>query len=230
MLNRFVAFFLFVTTCFPLIGKAQLYDSLRANLKMKPTLHFKLDSRNSFISNYKEPVFGVKIGADFGKKLRLGFGYNFLKTSFITDLRFDAPRGVDVIHRNLRVQYFCSYIEYVFYTTKKWEFSVPVQFGIGAIWYKYSFKDIENLRSRKYLLLLYEPTLSGQYKVFDWLGGGLDVGFRFALHKNKNIEERLTFPTYSLKLLIYWGVLYNKVFPKYPLSDVKKKFLRKSSE
>ena len=102
-----------------------------------------------------------------------------------------------------------------------------MQFAIGAIWYKYSFKDIEKLRSRKYLLLLYEPTLSGQYKVFDWLGGGLDVGFRFALHKNKNIEERLTFPTYSLKLLIYWGVLYNNVFPNYPLSNVKKKFLKK---
>ena len=209
--------------CLPLFTQAQLYDSLRSSLTMKRTIHFKFDSRNSFISSRRAQIWGVKLGADFGKKLRLGFGYNFLDSDFSKDLYYASSSGYDTISRKLKIHYACAYIEYVFYRQKRWEFTIPVQFSLGKIWYNYSFKGVENLRSPKHLLVLYEPSLSGQYKIFNWLGVGLGLGFRYALIKNKFIEEKLTSPVYVFKILIYWGELYKKAFPNHPLEDLKKK-------
>lgn len=208
-----------------LSAKAQLYDSLRASLHMKKTIHFKFDTRNSFISSRRAQVWGIKIGADFGKKLRLGFGYNFLNSNINKELYYDAPRGLDTINRQLKIRYGCAYIEYVFCRKEHWEFSVPVQFSLGSIWYNYSFKNIEGIRGRKHPLLLYEPTLSGQYKIFSWFGLGADLGFRYALIKSRQIEDKLTSPVYVFKILIYWGDLYKKLFPRYPIEDLKKKLL-----
>ena len=207
----------------PLLSEAQLYDSLRSSLKMKRTIHFKFDSRNSFISSRRAQIWGVKLGADFGKKLRLGFGYNFLNSDFNKELFYPSSTGYDTISRKLKIRYACAYIEYVFYRQNRWEFSVPVQFSVGNSWYNYSFKELEGLRSPKHLLLLYEPSLSGQYKVFKWLGLGLDLGFRYALVKNKLIEEKLTSPIYVFKVLVYWGQLYKKVFPNHPIEGLRKK-------
>ncbi len=221
--NIFCLIFLMIGFFFP--AKAQLYDSLKASLYMKRTIHFKLDSRNSFISSRRAQVWGIKIGADFGKKLRLGFGYNFLNSDFNKELYYDSPKGVDIVSRQLKMRYGCAYIEYVFYRKEHWEFSVPVQFSVGSIWYNYSFKNIEGIRGRKHLLMLYEPTLSGQYKLFPWLGLGADLGFRYALVKSRQIEEKLTSPVYVFKVLIYWGTLYKKVFPNHPLEGIKRKLL-----
>jgi hypothetical protein len=214
---------LFCSTFFARQSQAQLYDSLKASLNMKRTIHFKFDSRNSFIASRRAQIWGVKLGADFGKKIRLGFGYNFLNSDFYSDLSYPSPGSIDLVSQKLKIQYGCAYIEYVFYRQNHWEFSVPVQFSVGSIWYNYSLHNIEGLRSRKHLLVLYEPTLSGQYKIFPWLGLGADLGFRFALVKNRFIEERLTSPIYAFKVLIYWGTLYNKVFPNHPIEDLKKK-------
>ncbi|MBL0047060.1 MAG: hypothetical protein IPP32_03060 [Bacteroidetes bacterium] len=216
-----LALLLFVAL--PRISQAQLYDSLKASLHLKRTIHFKFDSRNSFISSRRAQVWGVKLGADFGKKLRLGFGYNFLNSNFTNTLYNLSPFGLDTLERRLKIRYGCAYIEYVFYRQGHWEFSVPVQFSVGSIWYNYSFKGIEDLRSRKHLLVMYEPTLSGQYKVFDWFGLGADLGFRYALIKSRKIDDKLTSPVYVFKVLIYWGVLYKKAFPNHPIEEVKKK-------
>ena len=223
-MSRFsLSFLLPLFCCFTLVANAQLYDSLRESLKKKPSIHFKFDSRNSFISSRRAQIWGVKLGADYGKKLRLGLGFNFLNSNFSTDFYYPSEKGNDTVTRKLKIRYGCAYIEYVFYRQKNWEFSIPVQFSLGSIWYNYSFKGINDLRSRKHLLFLYEPTLSGQYKVFKWLGLGADVGFRYALIKNHFIEEKLSSPVYVFKVIVYWGELYKKVFPNHPFEEVKKK-------
>ncbi len=223
-MKRFLLAFCFLFfTLQPLLSRAQLYDSLRASLQLKRTVHFKFDSRNSFVSSRRAQIWGIKLGADFGKKLRLGFGYNFLNSNFTNELFYPAPLGTDTLQRRLKIRYGSAYIEYVFYRQGQWEFSVPVQFSVGSIWYNYSFKNIPDLRSRKHLLVLYEPTLSGQYKVFDWFGLGADLGFRYALVKSRKIDDKLTSPVYVFKLLIYWGELYKKAFPNHPMEELKKK-------
>jgi hypothetical protein len=209
----------------PLFSKAQLYDSLRTALKLKSSIHFKFDSRNSFISSRRAQIWGVKLGADFGKKLRLGFGYNFLNSTFFEVLNYPSPLENNVLGRQLKIRYGCAYIEYVFYRQNRWEFSVPVQFSVGSIWYDYSFNNIDGLRGRKRLLVLYEPTLSGQYKIVNWFGIGADLGFRYALVKSRTIDAKLSSPIYVFKALIYWGVLYKKVFPNHPIEGLKKKVL-----
>lgn len=207
----------------PLRSKAQLYDSLKASLALKKTIHFKFDSRNSFISSRQAQIWGVKLGADFGNKLRLGFGYNFLNSDFSTNSFSISPSGIDVVSRKLKIHYGCAYIEYVFYRQGHWEFSVPVQFSVGNIWYNYQLNSTQNYRGSKHFLLLYEPTLSGQYKLFNWFGLGADLGFRYALIKSRAIDEKLTSPIYVFKVLIYWGELYKKAFPNHPIEALRKK-------
>ena len=223
-MTRFFFVFLFLLQlALPLHSKAQLYDSLKASLALKKTIHFKFDSRNSFISSRRAQIWGVKLGADFGNKLRLGFGYNFLNSDFSNNNLLLTPSGLDVVSRKLKIHYGCAYIEYVFYRQNHWEFSVPVQFSVGSIWYNYQINGTQDYKGTKHFLLLYEPTLSGQYKIFNWFGLGADLGFRYALIKSRAIDEKLTSPIYVFKVLIYWGELYKKVFPNYPLEDLKKK-------
>jgi hypothetical protein len=59
--------------------KAQpTFDTIKWCLNQKPQLFGKLDSRNSFISNNRAKIFGVKLGINYGNRLFFGVGYNQL--------------------------------------------------------------------------------------------------------------------------------------------------------
>jgi hypothetical protein len=89
---------------------------------------------------------------------------------------------------------------------------------MGSSWFQkephFSFSN----KDSKYFLLLYEPGITTQFKVFKWLGFGTDVAYRFTLKNEKNIGENLNSPTYSFKILTWIDQLYYDFFPKSKLS------------
>lgn len=101
----------------------------------------------------------------------------------------NAVGKTDTISKYLKFMYLSYYVDFVFYKTKHWQLSVPIQAGTGLLWFQqnkaYSFGNKET----KYFLFLYEPGITLQYKVFKWVGLGADVAYRFALQDRKQASN-----------------------------------------
>lgn len=152
-----------------------------------------------------------KIGVSFGDNFGAGGGFNDLSSHIY---KFDVKKkgdAVQFLQHQLKLQYMAYYIEYTFYKSKKWEFTIPVQAGIGASYYRtinYS-TGIES-RDKLHLIIVYEPTMSGTYNIFDWLGVSANVGYRLLLKGSREISQNFNSPIYVFGTRVYYGVLWDK--------------------
>lgn len=197
-----------------IVCKAQFMDSLNVVFNYKRSIDARLESRISFINNELISVAGARLGVAFQRKLRLGAGLSWLKsdvknTSYT--MRSDGFSDTNVTY--LKFAYICYYVDFVFHKTKRWQLSVPIQLGTGASWFQKRSDYYSGNKDKKYFLLLYEPGITAQFKMFKWLGLGSDVGYRFTMKNNKKVGEKLSSPTYSFKLLIWFDQLYFDLFP-----------------
>lgn len=198
--------------CWAIQAKAQLFDSIKTDLKKKPVFHYKLDSRSAFIGNRNANVWGIKFGMGFNKRIRFGLGYNYLKSRLPAKVNLISPLTAEPIKTRLRMRYISFYTEYIYYRKNKWELSVPVQLGIGSTKYV-AFDDPDNIQSAAHLVVLYEPCLSVNYKLVPFIAVGTEMGLRLAIVKNRNVKEQLTAPMYVFKVLIYWSDMINYFWP-----------------
>jgi hypothetical protein len=202
-----------VSLVIPFRSEAQLLDSLRVVLKNKPTIDFRADSRNNFISSRKASTFGFKIGLDYDSRLRFGVGYNFLRSRFYERFTFGSPLNTQVQSRRLVLRYLCVYIDYVYYNSRRWTFSVPVQLGFGRTFYREIYPVSATPEREFSPIVLYEPCLSGEYRILPWLALSANAGFRIVLLRGNNLKQKLTAPVYVGGISIYWTRLYRKIFP-----------------
>lgn len=186
-----------------------LMDSLSAAFQEQPRFQFKLDSRNSFITGNNASVMGIKVGLEFGQTASIGIGYNWLYTKMRSELIDgieDTPVQADIVFR-----YIAPYFDYSFYHKKKWEMSIPIQFGVGISRLQYTNAAGVTTRRNQGLIVLYEPSMILEYLALPFIGIGGGVGYRLMLKNNKMIDERFTAPTYKLSFSLKLGVLYNQL-------------------
>jgi hypothetical protein len=201
-------------------GHSQLVDSFKVILKSKSSLDLRLESRYSFIDNDLAGINGFRIGASFKRKLRLGGGISWLSSDILHSNYTITESNVLVYSpRYLKLAYMAFYIDFVFYKTKRWQVSVPLQTGIGASWFQNSYGISGS--SKKYPLFLYEPGISTHFKIFKWCGLGVDVGYRFVLKDNDYVSQRFSSPTYAFKVLFWADQLFYELFPDSKLSKKK---------
>lgn len=189
--------------------QSQIIDTLALLFKGHYSIDARLESRNSFIDHQLVSVNGARLGLSFARKFKLGIGISWLNSEVRSPIY--TPEKPDY----LKFGYVDYYLDYVFYKTKRWQLSVPIQLGTGVSWYQqkntYSFRDS---KVPKYFLFLYEPGISVQFKVFKWMGFGTDVAYRFTLPNNRDAARQLSSPTYSFKLLFWFDQLFYDVFPE----------------
>lgn len=196
----------FVALCAYNVSRAQtinLSDSLYRILKNKPTPTIKFDTRNSFITGNHAKVYGIKAGLSFRKTLTVGIGYNFIGTRLTEELII----GEQEFFGQIKMRYVAPFLEYSFYKKGAWEAMVPVQIGIGQSFVRY---EINGLRTdvRKDNIVLYEPGMNVEYKMFNILGLGGGVGYRIMLKNNKEIDQQFTSPVYVIRIrLIFDEIL-----------------------
>ena len=221
--SAFVFFLISLFPYFPISSSAQVVDSIRTSFHKKPKLIGGINSKNTFINGFLSPVYTASAGLDFNHTVRIGAGYSWLQvfpyenekdnTPFYIDKTFSDASGIYTVHPALRFNYVNLFFEYVYFKSNKWQFSVPLQVGVGNSEYQYNFNE-KNISEDKHTILLYEPTVSGQYRIIKWFGIGLDVGYRIMLISNKNIGGKFNSPILNAGAIIYWGELYRMVFPK----------------
>lgn len=214
-IRKSIFLFLFLVAAFTSTAQPTL-DTIKFSLKQKPHLFGKFDTRNSFIDNSRAKIFGLKTGLNFGNRLYFGIGYNqlnppskdFDKIIFIVNSNGELERTA----ANLRLAYMSLHAEYVFYQTKHWELSMPLQFGVGQSYYKYNQFGKRKVIEKDYNFI-YEPAISVEYKFMKWAGVGVDVGYRFMLTSYKKLNQKFTSPTYAFKLLVYYNEIVKSIFP-----------------
>lgn len=202
--------------------KAQFLDSLHQTFNSKSIIDARYESRWSFIRNELIAVSGVRLGVAYKRKLRIGGGISWLKTNWAENFYSTNINGETILEvKYLKFAYLCYYIDFVYYRTKRWQLSVPIQVGTGMSWYQKQKQYRFHIPEKKNLLLLYEPGITVQFKITRWLGAGTDVAFRFVLRNEKKIGQQLNSPTLSIKALFWPDQLFYVCAPN---SKVTKRY------
>lgn len=193
--------------------QAQLVDSIREAVKLKPKLSIRLDNRYSFAANTPAKISGFKVGVEFNDKFRVGGGYNILNSKLTKPVYIDSNNVIfDTAMSSLKMSYMSYFIEYVFFRNKRWEFSIPLQIGIGNTHYEYHYSSVK-FRNNWSVIVNYEASISGHYKILKWIGIGAGLGYQLMLKNNPAIKENFNTPVYSIKLKVFLGEIYRSVFP-----------------
>lgn len=193
-------------------------DTLHAIFQNKSSIDVRLESRNSFITHDRALITGIRFGVAFQRKLRMGGGISWLKGEITqNDYIINDFNKPDTVPKYLKLGYICYYIDFVFHKTKRWQLSVPIQAGTGLTWFQHAQPYSINGGDKKYFLFLYEPGVTTQFKIFRWFGLGADVGYRFTI-KSKEVDKKLSSPTYAFKILFWMDQLYYEMFPNTKLT------------
>lgn len=178
-----------------------MFESIRRSLETKPKFYISFDNRNSFVSNRNSWFFGGKVGLEYQKVFRIGVGFHGLFNKnysvFINEIKQS--------NENLYFNYFSFFTEYIFKNHKKYEFSLPINLGIGYSWIG-KFKE----KQKGQMVLLYEAQLNGMYFPISFFGVGAGLGYRIMLVNNSNIDENFTAPIYSFKIKLILEKLFKQ--------------------
>ncbi len=182
-----------------------LSDSLYQVLRHSPVPTAKFETHNSFITGNSAKVYSLKAGLSFRKTLTIGIGYNWIGT----DLK-ESIRVADAIFvGDIKLRYVAPFIEYSFYKKGPWEATVPVQLGFGRSFIQYQSRtDKEQIRSGR--VVLYEPSMTIEYKIFNLVGVGGGFGYRIMLKNNKEINQQFTSPVYVLRIRLIFDEIYRR--------------------
>lgn len=212
---RIVAVAILLLLCGETFAQGSTHDSIYNSMHGRVQLAGGFDSRNSFISNRKAHIWGIKVAGELGELIQLGVGYNRLddelrKTVYYVNRSLETDSTVG----ELRMDYFSWYARYVFYRKGKWKFSIiPFQLGIGRSRYRYEV-DGEKYHTQKKGIIVYETGFSVSYRICRWIGVGGDVGIRYMVKNNPAIPEKFNSPQYAFYAIIYWTEILRTVAPE----------------
>lgn len=193
-------FLVCVGSFIPEISNAQFMDTIRIAMKKKPSIFGTLDTRNTFIGSRRAEISGIKGGVRF-TKFRIGVGYHFLATPRYKDFDVNSPEYSGASSVKQEIRYLSLFTDYIFHKSRKWEYNVAVQIGVGRQYY--GPEQYTGELYNKHSFVLYEPTISAEYSIFRWLGISGKYGYRLGIG-----GENLTAPIYAFGLDVYWGTIY----------------------
>ncbi len=196
---------------------AQAIDTIQSNLHQKPSLVAGFDSRYSFIGSGIADIMGVKLGIEFGNKFYLGIsGHELDEEDSPFYKAYTIPGSgysPETVMAQLQIFYLAPYAQYVFYNSKHWRLSIPVQLGFGESNYLYTLNSIEKTNNMHALILL-EPFLSCEYKINNWFSISSEFGLRLMLLNNPAVAENMNSPTFSLGISLDYSNMISALFPK----------------
>jgi hypothetical protein len=203
-----------------LCSYAQFADSLSTYLHSKPTLAGDLGSIQTFFYGFKAPIEYTDAGLSFAGRVRIGIGYSKLKTPdhkgtvrednspfYINKYFINSNGENDTVTSQLHFNYFVFFMEYVFYRSKHWEFSVPFRFGFGKTFYECAYNG-DDIISDKHFAFIYRPSVSFDYRICRWVGFNTEIGYKFTLSSQKSIRSNFSSPTYNFGFFIYYSELW----------------------
>ena len=219
-------FFLFLFTINWTWLKGQ--DSLPSpNAGFKTKIEFTIDTRNSFIRDEAVNVYGASIGLKVSKRSHFGIGFYTLSEASKQVYNAKTKEGpvAKQVPAELSLYFISLYYRYQFLTLGKFDFSAPLELGLGRS--KTSF-----LNANGTLLVLpkfqnpnrafFVPVQLGlniQWRLLKWLTPKFSIGYRYTLYSFKGSianARKVNYNGlyYSYGIAINFGVLYHTLFKK----------------
>lgn len=193
-------------------------DSATANRLHKTRFVFNFDTRYTLLENDRARISGLKTGLEWVNKYRAGLGYYFLSSPIVTQL--PATTDQAAVEARVKFAYVAGYGEIILLKNKRWEASLPVQIGFGKTLNQYRNQQGEIVNTEKVPLMLVEPSVSGHYKIYSWVGIGAGAGYRQMLSASNRETNHLNAPIYYIKAKIFAGELYRQFKAKHCRSAV----------
>ena len=215
MLNRILG----VIVLLALSGKpanAQLADTIKFSLQQKPKYFATLASFNTFIDHQYANIFRIKAGLSYNQRIRFGIGYsNLANNSVVTSINIKENNLDYYTNGELNFTFFSLSAEYFFYNDYPWQFTItPFQIGFGGAKYRYINRpDGKSTFTPTEAIILYQPEISAQYSIFQWIGIGVTTGYRFTLYRSKKLTQELDAPLVAVDIRLFLDEIY-KLFKK----------------
>ena len=205
---------LLVVFLFPVLLSAQIKDTITYSLRQKPKFFFNLTAFSSVVSGEFVGFSGFKGGLNYNRRVKFGAGYYWLNSQVVSSIRVEGDTAYDT-NAELKLGFLSLSAEYLFYNQYPWQLSFfPFQLSVGEGHYEYiSEPDKIRTKTKKQTVVLYEPAFTAQYSIFQWIGLGASVGYRFNIYSDKELKEDLSAPTFSFGLRIFVDELFKMAFP-----------------
>jgi hypothetical protein len=196
----------------PARSQTEMMDTLKASFHYTPKPYGTFGGRNSFVENSRADIWGFKLGISYNKRSRMSLGYSFMTSDLVQPILVPDAVGLNQkISMHMKLEYVSACFEYVYYKTRYWEFSIPLQIGIGNSRYIYHANGKDYIRDYQ-TIVLYEPMVQTEYYIFRWLGVEADVGLRLMLKQNTAIGKNFNSPMFAFGMFIAWDELYHALF------------------
>jgi hypothetical protein len=174
---------------------------------------FQFDNRTERYYDVKARMNGVKIGFEFYRRFRTGFGFyqnnNYYQMNFP-----DSPESQRFL---ARMDYQTWFSELVLFRSFRWEVSTIYARGTGSI----RLQTYDNKKSIPELVKedtisnfkLYDIGINTHFKVFPWFGLGVGVGYRqITLPNYPELQGPFSGPYVDFKIKVFLGYAYRAIF------------------
>ena len=216
MFNRFFCTFLFIILSSG-SSKAQLTDTIKFSLLQKPKFFITVASFNTIIDHEHANIFRIKSGLIYNQRIRFGIGYsNLANNSVVTSINIKENNLDYYTNGELNFSFFSLSAEYFFYNDYPWQFTVtPFQIGLGSAKYRYINRpERVSTFTPSETIILYQPEISAQYNIFQWIGLGVTTGYRFTPYRSKKLTQKLDAPLIALDIKLFLDEVYKILFKK----------------
>jgi len=168
-----------------------------------------LNNRNSFLGPDPISVYGVKAAITVHHRWRFGLGYHQLLTPQVIHFSYENKP----YEARLSFWYASVYAEWVIIHRKIFEISAPLVYAIGAAPVLGVSDGSQAPFSGHSNMQLAELSVNGYYKIFNWIGPGIGVGYRMMLNGNDFVRQNFSAPVFVLRVQIFLDPLYHDLFP-----------------
>ncbi|GIV34765.1 MAG: hypothetical protein KatS3mg031_2300 [Chitinophagales bacterium] len=191
--------------------------------KARPVLSF--DSRFSLLKGVSTNFFGVKIGAQFAQRWRVGAGFYFNNTPLVLTDRVTPMFPEDTLMEKSTFYYGTAFVEFIILKRVRWEISFPWHLGIGYGYTRF-YRQQQNafLGKQGDIIVLTEFSPVASFRFCRWAGLGAGLGYRYIFNQNAELQA-----AYNAPILIGRFRFYSNEVFKIVREAIRKK-KRKRSE
>ena len=189
-------------------GQLNHIDTIIDAVESKPRFIIKLDSKFSFVTNQLVLMRGVKVGAIYNDKVKLGGGYSWMKNNF----KFDNPTPqVNNDIYDLRYSHISIFGDYNFHNSGNWSYLFNIDIAYAKLGYKNKTTKHFDYRS---IGFVFEPSAMAEYRFWNYFIVGSGLGYRMVFRQERQISERFTAPILIVRLKADFNKIHKEIIKK----------------
>jgi len=188
-------------------------------LFQKQKLDFVFDARQTLISNTQARLAGLRIGVEYRRVHRFGFGFYGLGDGVNLNSLMEIDSSI--VDAVLNLAYVSAYYERVLFFSRKWEWSATVHVGRGEITGFYrregtnSYVAFPTQRVRPF-----ELSSTGYYHLTWWCSIGIGIGYRYMSFTPEEIRPVYNAPVAIARVRVKLGKLVKSLWDE----DAKREY------